>query len=243
MAEKIIGIIPARYGSSRFEGKPLADIHGKPMIQHVYERAKKSKSLEEVYIATDDERIRDASVAFGATVIMTSPHHNSGTERVVEAAKDLSADIIVNIQGDEPLIKPCIIDAAVKPLLKSPDTLISTVASRIKDKEDFYDKNVVKVVIDNQHNALYFSRSAIPHNDVNLQYALKHIGLYVYSMKFLLKYPDLLPSKLEEIEKLEQLRFLENGYNIKVCMVEYDAIGVDTPEDLTKVKEILKNEQ
>ena len=237
---KAIGVIPARYGSTRFPGKPLANILGKPMIQHVWERASRAKTLEKVIIATDDERILKKAKEFGAEAVLTSLSLSSGTERVAEAAKDLEVDIVANIQGDEPLIEPQAIDEAIKSLINNPKIPMATLAYRMIKKKEIKDPNVVKVVFDKGNLALYFSRSPIPYFKVQ---SYKHLGLYVYRKNFLLKLAQMKPTPLEKIEGLEQLRVLENGYRIKVVETEYDSVGVDTPEDLEKVKAMIRGER
>lgn len=234
--KRILGVIPARFASSRFPGKPLATIAGKPMLQHVYERASQARYLSRVVIATDDERIRDAARAFDAPVVMTRSDHASGTDRVAEAASADRAEVIVNIQGDEPLIDPAAIDAAALALLEDPDLPMATLKKRIENPADIANPNVVKVVTDRFENAIYFSRSAIPYarESSTTAYA-KHIGLYVYRRDFLLGYSDLPVGPLEQTERLEQLRALENGFRIRVAETEYDSLGVDTPEDLERV--------
>lgn len=236
---KVIGVIPARWGSTRFEGKVLAQIHGKPMLQHVFERAKKSRSLDDVIVACDDERVLKAANVFGAKAVMTSPKHPSGTDRIAEAVRSLKVDIVVNIQGDEPLIQPKVIDDLVKALQKDKACVIATTIKKLTDEADLNNPNVVKVVIDNKNVALYFSRSCIPFNRdgqplENVQY-YKHLGLYAYRKSFLMKFNDLPKSSLETAEKLEQLRVLEAGYKIKTVQTTADTIGVDTPEDLARV--------
>lgn len=242
---KIIAIIPARYESTRFPGKPLASINGKPLIQHVWERVSKAQSLNRVIVATDDERIFKTVKEFGGEAEMTLQNHSTGTDRISEVAKNIDADIIVNVQGDEPLIEPDVIDEAVKPLMNNSEILMATLKTRIINNEELKDPNVVKVVTDKNDFALYFSRFTIPYvRDTDSQphpAHYKHIGIYVYKKDFLLKFAQMKPTLLEEAEKLEQLRALENGYKIKVVKTEYNSIGVDTPEDLEKVKEILKN--
>ncbi len=244
---KAIGVIPARYGSKRFPGKPLADISGKPMIQHVWEKASQAKTLEKVIIATDDERILKKAREFGAEAVLTSPSLSSGTERVAEAAKDLDVDIVANIQGDEPLIEPQAIDEAIKSLVDNPKIPMATLAYKIAKKEEIEDPNVVKVVFDKDNFALYFSRSLIPYSKLqdprSRITAYKHLGLYSYRKNFLLEFAQMKPTPLEKIEGLEQLRVLENGYRIKVVETECDSIGVDTPEDLEKVKAMIKRER
>ena len=234
------GIIPARFGSQRFPGKPLAKILGKPMLQRVYEKALSSKHLNRVIIATDDEKIFDTSKSFGADVYMTSPEHNSGTERVAEIAEKIEDPIIINIQGDEPLLKGKMIDSLVESL--QDDTInMSTLAFKQHDLSLFNNRNSVKVVIDQQGFALYFSRSPIP-SQIQDYYWL-HIGIYGYQREFLLNFRSLNTSRLEQNEKLEQLRVLENGYKIKVIETQYLTLSVDSPEDIIKVENILKKEQ
>lgn len=211
------------------------------MLQHVYERASQARYLSRVVIATDDERIRDAARAFDAPVVMTRSDHASGTDRVAEAASADRAEVIVNIQGDEPLIDPAAIDAAALALLEDPDLPMATLKKRIDNPADIANPNVVKVVTDRFENAIYFSRAAIPYvrepyaRDSSTAAYAKHIGLYVYRRDFLLGYSDLPVGPLEQIERLEQLRALENGFRIRVAETEYDSLGVDTPEDLERV--------
>jgi 3-deoxy-manno-octulosonate cytidylyltransferase (CMP-KDO synthetase) len=248
---KISAVIPARYGSTRFEGKPLADILGKPMIQYVYERVQQSKLIDEVIIATDDQRISEAVKSFGGKAIMTSPTHSTGTDRVAEVAKRLKSEIIVNIQGDEPLIKGNIIDKAIRPLLTDDALQMATLMTRIDEVRDWLNPHIVKVVVDQKNFALYFSRSPIPFpRDLNIgrleshpfgtnrplpKRVFKHIGVYVFRRKFLLHFSKMKPTPLEKLEKLEQLRALENGCPIKITLVDYEPICVDIPEDLQKV--------
>ncbi|MEW6376603.1 MAG: 3-deoxy-manno-octulosonate cytidylyltransferase [Thermodesulfobacteriota bacterium] len=252
---KISAVIPARYGSTRFEGKPLADILGKPMIQHVYERVCQSKLIEEVIVATDDQRILEAVQQFDGKALMTSPEHSTGSDRVAEVARKLRSEIIVNVQGDEPLIKGSIIDKAIRPLIKDETLPMSTLMTRIEEVKDWLNPHIVKVVVDQKGFALFFSRSPIPFpRNLNVQKLLsspsgeksifprrvfKHIGIYVYRRKFLLQFSKMKPTPLEKLEKLEQLRALENGYRIKVTDVDYEPICVDTPEDLEKVVSFL----
>ena len=238
--------IPARLASTRLHAKPLADIGGKPMIQWVYERTSSASLVSRVTVATDDLSIKEAVEAFGGRAVMTSSTHRSGTDRIAEAAVKSNAGIIVNVQGDEPLIEPDVIDAAIRPLIEDPALNISTLKTRIELEEEFLDPHAVKVVTDSGGFALYFSRSPIPnHKAFEDQFAgvkpYKHIGLYVYRRDFLLKFSSLAPSRLEGIEKLEQLRALENGFRIKVVESEASAISVDTPEDLEKVRNIIRH--
>jgi 3-deoxy-manno-octulosonate cytidylyltransferase (CMP-KDO synthetase) len=252
---KITAIIPARYGSTRFEGKPLVDILGKPMIQWVYEGVRESKLIEEVIVATDDQRILEAVQGFGGRAVMTSPDHPTGTDRVAEVARKLRSEIIVNVQGDEPLIKGTVIDKAIQPLLGEPDLSMSTLITRIEEVKDWLNPHIVKVVVDEKGFALYFSRSPIPFpRDLQIdrlesnpfgtkrplpKRVFKHIGVYIYDRKFLLKFSKMKPTPLEKLEKLEQLRVLEKGYRIKVIPVQYEPVCVDTPEDLRKVISLL----
>jgi len=239
---KIIGIIPARYKSTRLEGKPLADIDGKPMIQHVYERASKSKKLDDLLVATDDQRIIDAVNKFGGKAVLTSEKHPSGSDRVAEVAKKLDADIVVNIQGDEPFINPEMIDEVVEPF-ENKSLLMATLMHEVLDESDFENPNVVKVVVDREGFALYFSRSLIPYPRNRIDFHVyEHIGLYSYRKDFLLKLTKLPPTPLERIESLEQLRALENGYKIKVILTrkEYIPLSIDTEEDLKKAREYIK---
>jgi 3-deoxy-manno-octulosonate cytidylyltransferase (CMP-KDO synthetase) len=248
---KVIGVIPARYSSTRFPGKPLVDILGKPMIQWVYENAMGSKLLDFLIVATDDERIYNVVKSFGGNVIMTPSNIQTGTDRVAYVLNEFDADIVANIQGDEPLLTSEMIDRAIEPFLNSEKVDISTLAVKTNDVDLIFNPNVVKVVFDKDKIALYFSRSPIPFccdakNEkdwLKLGNFYKHIGLYVYSRESLLRFVSLRRSSLEEIEKLEQLRALENGFRIKVVISESDTIGVDTPEDVEKVVAFLKNKK
>ena len=239
---RIVGVIPARYGSSRFKGKVLADIAGKPMIQWVYERANQSKTLDELFVAVDDQRIQSRVEQFGGKAVLTAAHHKSGTDRIAEAVENMSADIVVNIQGDQPLIEPNMIDEAVQPMIDNPEIQMSTLKRQI-EKDEFDDPGVVKVVVDYKDFALYFSRSLIPYPryDENLR-VFEHVGLYVYRKDFLLKISRMPQGYLEKIESLEQLRVMEKGYRILVVETKMDrtaGISVDTPEDLKKVEKII----
>ena len=258
---KVLGVIPARYASTRFPGKPLIDIKGKSMIQRVYEQAKKTKTLAHVIVATDDQRIFDHVKSFGGDVIMTSSEHQSGTDRCADVVTMLNLDVIteasehakqfafdkeretpynavVNIQGDEPFIDPEQIDKVVG-IMTADNFSIATLAKRIDNQEDITNPNVVKVVFDDDNCALYFSRSPIPYlrNTPQYQWAktgefYKHIGLYCYSTKILQDLAALEPSRLEQLESLEQLRWLQNGYMIGVGQTDLETFGIDTPEDL-----------
>lgn len=238
---KVLGVIPARWASTRFEGKILADINGKPMIQHVWERARTSRKLNGLIIACDDERIRVAAEGFGARVVMTSLEHASGTDRIAQAIESVDGDIIINIQGDEPLIDPAIIDALAELLVDDKTCSMGTVIKKITDMTELSDPNVVKVVVDGERTALYFSRSLIPFNRDQEEEIIyyKHIGIYAYRRDFLLSYKNLPKSNLEKAEHLEQLRALEYGYKIKTVVTDIDTVGVDTPQDLVTVAQLL----
>lgn len=241
-AGRVVGVIPARYGSSRFAGKVLADIAGKPMIQWVYERAGRSNVLDELLVAVDDPRIQSQVEAFGGTAIMTGTHHESGTDRIAEVVEKMPADIVVNIQGDQPLIDPIMIDEAVQPMINAPETQMSTLKREI-ERDEFDDPGVVKVVVDDENFALYFSRSLIPYplHDDNLC-VYEHVGLYVYRRDFLLRLSQMPQGYLEKIESLEQLRVLEKGFKILVVETKADkraGVSVDTPADLEKVKRLV----
>jgi 3-deoxy-manno-octulosonate cytidylyltransferase (CMP-KDO synthetase) len=241
---KVIVVIPARYGSTRLPGKALISLAGKPMIQRVYERAKLAARVNRVIVATDDERIVKAVDGFGGEARMTRSEHRTGTERVAEVAAREGGDVFVNVQGDEPLLDPNTIDAAVSSLLEEPQASISTVATPIKTPADIMDPNVVKVVLDFEGSAIYFSRAPIPWvrdtmSKIQVRH-LKHLGLYVFQRDALLEYPTLPQGELERIEQLEQLRWLENGWKIRVAEVEHDAISVDVPEDVGRVEKLLQ---
>lgn len=236
---KILGVIPARFASTRFPGKALASLDGKPILQYVFERASMARYLTKLVIATDDERIAEAARNFHAPVRMTRADHASGTDRVAEVASAEDCSLIVNIQGDEPLIDPAAIDTAVLALLDDLDLPMGTLKKRIEDPAEISNPNVVKVVTAHNGDAIYFSRSPIPYHRGAPETYFKHIGLYVYRKDFLLGYSDLPVGPLEHAEKLEQLRALENGYRIRVAETEYESLGVDTPEDLQRVSELL----
>src|SRR3989338_2331660 len=278
----VIGVIPARYGSTRFEGKVLADLQGKPMLQWVWEQAKKAKILDELIVACDDKRIEEAVNGFGGKAVLTSKEHLSGTDRICEVVNPLEVKVIVNIQADEPLLDAVMIENVARPLLDDSRLNMATLMKRIDDPHEISDPNVVKVTIDRHGFALYFSRAAIPyqrdkpprrrrgnsqshkpegnggqpnsrshkpegngaasarrsHKSINAAY-YKHIGLYAYSKDFFFIFKNLPESNLERIEKLEQLRVLEEGFRIKVIETNISTLGVDTPEDLEKVKKII----
>jgi 3-deoxy-manno-octulosonate cytidylyltransferase (CMP-KDO synthetase) len=245
-SKKVVVVIPARYGSSRLPGKPLVSLAGKPMIQRVYERAKLAARVNRVLVATDDDRIVKAVEGFGGEARMTRADHRTGTERVTEVAAHEEGDVFVNVQGDEPLLDPAAVDTAVASLLEEPAAAIATVATSIKTPAEIMDPNVVKTVLDFDGNALYFSRAPIPwvrHSGSKMQVRhLKHLGLYVFEREALLEYPTLPQGELERIEQLEQLRWLENGWRIRVAEVEHDAVSVDVPEDVGRVEKLLQDQ-
>ena len=243
---KIIGIIPARYASTRFPGKPLQLIAGKPLVQHVVERCREAQSLADVIVATDDERIAKIAREF-CTVEMTRTDHPSGTDRIAEVAARLDCDAVVNVQGDEPLIPATVIDAVASALT---DAQMTTAATPVRNIAEYSDPNAVKVVVDAAGRALYFSRRAIPfvrdsaEESPEQQLAafpfLKHLGIYGYRRDTLKRLVEFAPSPLEQAEQLEQLRALENGIGIAVCLVEYESIGVDVPEDVQRVEVLMR---
>ena len=242
---KVVCIIPSRYQSSRFSGKPLADLCGKPMIQHVYERVMQSPLLSYAAVATDDERIFAAVEKFGGRAVLTSPEHHSGTDRIAEAVSGLGLageDVVVNIQGDQPLFVPAQIDEVVRPLLTDPALPMATLIYRIIREEEITHPNAVKVVFDSDHFALYFSRATIPYVRDRGQEAAyyKHHGIYAYRKDFLDAFTRLPQGQLEKLEALEQLRALEHGYRIKVVETLHDSVEVDTREELNRVREIIE---
>ena len=246
MGANILIIIPSRYASTRLPGKPLIDLAGKPMIQHVYERASQA-NVSRVVVATDSELIANAVNGFGGEAIMTSADHLSGTDRVAEAARESKADLIINVQGDEPLLDPNSINQGVAPLLADETISMGTLAHPLSNPADMSNPNVVKVVTDQKGFALYFSRSPIPfdrkqfdNNTVAPAGMLRHIGLYVYRADFLQKFATMTPTPTEQLENLEQLRALEHGYRIRVVSIAQTVIGVDTPDDAKKVRAILE---
>ncbi|TXT23446.1 MAG: 3-deoxy-manno-octulosonate cytidylyltransferase (CMP-KDO synthetase) [Rhodocyclaceae bacterium] len=252
-----IGIIPARYGSTRLPAKALATLNGIPLIQHVYQQARKAAQLTDVVVATDDERIARVVEGFGGRAIMTDAHHRSGTDRVAEVARQRDEQVILNIQGDEPLIHPDQIDQVVKFLLDHRAVPMATVMTRLTRCDDAANPNVVKVVVDQDGYALYFSRSPIPFTGSRVKGqgsrdeqtpspftlhpspSYKHIGLYGYQREFLLRFPHLAPTPLEQAEQLEQLRALEHGYQIRVLETAHDTVGVDTADDLKRAEQAL----
>ena len=243
---KVVVVIPARYLSTRLPGKPLLSLAGKPMIQRVYERVRLAQRVDRVIVATDDERIVKAVEGFGGEARMTRADHRTGTERVAEVAAREEAELFVNVQGDEPLLDPVAVDTAVASLREEPASSIATVATPIKTPADIMDPNVVKTVLDFDGNALYFSRAPVPWvrdtaSKIQVRH-LKHLGLYVFQREALLEYPTLPQGELERSEQLEQLRWLENGWKIRVAEVEHDAVSVDVAEDVARVEKLLEGE-
>ena len=239
---KSICVIPARYSSTRLPGKPLKDICGKPMICRVWERANQAKSVAEVIVATDDERILQAVEKNHGRAMMTRADHKTGTDRLAEVAEKFpDAEVVVNVQGDEPLIEPSLIDELVAEFVKDKNLQMATVATELFDAEEMRNPNNVKVVLDKNNNALYFSRSLIPYpRNVGKSKVFKHIGIYAYRQNFLLDYAKMEPTPLEQSESLEQLRALENGFKIRVIKSSCRFVGVDTEEDLKLVNEIYR---
>ena len=253
---RVVAIIPARYNATRFPGKPLALLKGKPLIQHVYEHASRANLVASLLVATDDQRIYDTVVNFGGRALMTSSSHESGTDRIAEAASHIECDYVINVQGDEPFIEPEMIDDVVNLLYNDDSVSISTLAKRVTDIHEIFSPHVVKVVMDDEGFALYFSRAPIPYhrdefvevgvmshevqaahiNTGNLEF-YKHIGIYGYRKDALMKFSSLKQCRLEKIEKLEQLRALNAGMKIKVKETQFDTFGIDTKEDLRKAEE------
>jgi 3-deoxy-manno-octulosonate cytidylyltransferase (CMP-KDO synthetase) len=234
----VLAVIPARYQSTRFPGKVLVDIDGRTMLEHVYRRASASRSVDGVLVATDDERIVEAVDRFGGVCCLTSSDHATGTDRLAEVARQLTCGWVVCVQGDEPLLEPSVIDAAVSPLKNDASIEMGTAARPLKDSDDYTNPNVVKVVCDRDRFALYFSRAPIPHGrDASaLSHASVHIGLYVYRRDTLLRLAQIAPGPLERAELLEQLRALEHGIRIKVAETTYESFGVDIPSDLGRIR-------
>jgi 3-deoxy-manno-octulosonate cytidylyltransferase (CMP-KDO synthetase) len=243
-AAGVLAVIPARYASTRLPGKPLAQIAGKPMIQHVVERVRLAERVSRVVVATDDDRIKASVEAFGGEAIMTRRDHRSGTDRVAEVAARVSAEVYVNVQGDEPLIDPATVDTVVAAILDDDSVRIATPCTAILQPNDIMDPNVVKVVRDFDGNGLYFSRAPVPWvRDTEATIVTrhwKHIGLYAFRRDALLEYPTLPPGELERVEQLEQLRWLENGFGIRAVETDYDAVSVDVPADIERVEKLLR---
>jgi len=246
-SNKVLIVIPARHASVRFPGKPLAEIVGKSMIQHVLEGSRRAKHASRVVVATEDERIKAAVEKGGGEAILTRTDHRTGTDRVAEVAAHVPADIYINVQGDEPLIDPDTIDAIATAMLEDETMQLATPCSAITQKNEIMDPNVVKVVRDFDGNGLYFSRAPIPWvRDTGARVVAshwKHIGLYGYRRDTLLEFPTLPPGELERIEQLEQLRWLENGFHMQVIETEYDPVSVDVPADIERVEKILRERE
>jgi 3-deoxy-manno-octulosonate cytidylyltransferase (CMP-KDO synthetase) len=238
---KCAAIIPARFGSTRFPGKPLATIKGKPMIQWVYENTAFCNLVDKTIVATDSEEIKNAVCGFGGEAVMTSPDHETGTDRIAEVAENIDAELIINVQGDEPLLPAAAIEQAILPLVNNSSIPMTTLKTKILKNDEITDTNIVKVITDINDFALYFSRSVVPfdrdgNNEVDFY---RHIGLYVYRKDFLLKVSKMEQSLLEKAEKLEQLRVLENGYSIMVKETNYYPVGVDVPDDILRVEKLM----
>lgn len=240
----VLAVIPARFASTRFPGKVIAPLAGKPLVVHTYERTREAQLVDDVVVATDDARVADALAEWNVPCVMTRPDHPAGTDRIAEVAEGSTSHLIVNVQGDEPLIDPATIDSAVQAMLDAPEVVMATARHKITEARDIADSNCVKVVCDNHGRALYFSRSPIPavrdEDALGTESHWLHIGLYVYRRDFLIEYARMAPTPLEKLEKLEQLRVLENGYSIAVVDTEYQSIGVDSPADLERVRTILE---
>lgn len=244
---KAVGIIPARYASTRFPGKPLVDINGKSMIQRVFEQASSCKSFSSVYVATDDKRIFEHVIEFGGKVVMTSIDHQSGTDRCKEAIENISfeldnADIVINVQGDEPFFKTDKIELLLNCFRENPNTQIATLIKKIEQKEELLNPNVVKAIVNKNSQAIYFSRQAIPYNRgaeenqwITKHNYFKHIGIYAYRFDILKQISSLKPSSLEQAENLEQLRWIENNFSIQTKITSTENIAIDTPDDLKKI--------
>jgi 3-deoxy-manno-octulosonate cytidylyltransferase (CMP-KDO synthetase) len=242
---KVLGIIPVRYSSSRLPGKPLRKLKDKTLVQRVYENAIKSKLIDELIVATDDERIFHTVESFGGTAIMTPDNLNSGTDRVANAANSIDCDIVVNIQGDEPFISPDLLDRCIKSIQDDNNINVCTAARSNISEEELNNPDIVKVIVNRRGEAIYFSRQRIPYTRlnhlVNVSYpTLVHIGLYVYRKDYLLKFAEMPMSTLESLEQLEQLRIIEGGDKIKVVITDEHILGIDTPEDLLKAEKILQ---
>jgi 3-deoxy-manno-octulosonate cytidylyltransferase (CMP-KDO synthetase) len=246
-ATKVLAVIPARYASQRFPGKPLAPIAGKPMIQYVVERVRRAGQVSQVVVATEDVRIKTAVEAFGGEAVMTRADHHTGTDRVAEVATHVKAEIYVNVQGDEPLIDPGTVDALIEAMLEEDSVQLATPCTAIAHPNDIMDPNIVKVVRDFESNALYFSRAPVPWVRDSAETVTarhwKHLGLYGFRRDALLEFPTLPPGELEHLEQLEQLRWLENGFRIRVVETDYDAISVDVPSDVPRVEKLLSERE
>ena len=243
-SQKTVAIIPARYSSTRFPGKPLADIAGKPMIQHVWERVKQTPSIDQIFVATDDERILDTVRNFGGDGVLTSTEHETGTDRIVEVAQNISCGWVLNIQGDEPTILPADLDRLIKQAKIKKEIKAATLIYNIKNKAQLNDPNIVKVVVNINNMALYFSRSLIPYQRSDQSKECKiwrHLGVYLFKRKFLIEYSQWPRSNLEKYEQLEQLRILENGESLLCVEAENEGVSIDVPQDLVYLEKFLKN--
>lgn len=242
-----IGVIPARYGATRFEGKLLKDLCGKPVIQHVYERAKKARHLDDLVVAADDERILKVVQGFGGKAVLTSKSHSTGTDRLAEVVNAIDVKIVVNIQGDEPLIHPFVIDDLVGVMRSDPEAVMATAVKKSRSVEEFKSRDVVKAIVSEKGQALYFSRSPIPTlltpSAADDHFFYKHIGIYAYNKDFLFTFKKLPQSFLEKNERLEQLRALEYGYRIRVIETPFETVGVDTPEDLEAARALFEKQK
>lgn len=240
-----IGVIPARYGSTRFEGKVIKDLCGKPVIQHVYERAKKARALDDLIIAVDDERVMKVVESFGGKAVFTSKSHSTGTDRLAEVVNAIDVKIVVNIQGDEPLINPLVIDELVRTMKQDTTISMATVVKKSYSEDEFRSPDIVKAILDKNNFAMYFSRAPIPallKPGPKDAYFYKHLGIYAYNKEFLFSFKKQPTSYLENGERLEQLRALENGYKIKAIETTFETVGVDTPGDLALAKILLEKE-
>jgi 3-deoxy-manno-octulosonate cytidylyltransferase (CMP-KDO synthetase) len=239
----VIAVIPARHASTRFPGKPLAPIGGKPMIQHVVEGVRQARLVSQVVVATDEDEIKKAVESFGGQAVLTRHDHRTGTDRVAEVAAHLTGDIYVNVQGDEPLIDPGTVDSLIEGIIGDSAIQVATSCTAISQPNDIMDPNIVKVVRDFDGNALYFSRAPIPWVRDTAESAAplhwKHLGLYAFRREALLEFPTLPPGDLERVEQLEQLRWIENGFHIAVVETDYDAVSVDVPADVERVEKLL----
>jgi 3-deoxy-manno-octulosonate cytidylyltransferase (CMP-KDO synthetase) len=241
---RAVAVIPARWASVRFPGKALVVIRGKPLIQHVWERASELESVERVVVATDDERIAAAVRGFGGAVAMTSPECPSGTDRVAEAARNWPVDLVVNLQGDEPAFEVKALDQLIRVMVEDPGIEMGTLAHPVVDESEHRDSNAVKVVLDQSGHALYFSRAPIPYaREAGLVAPLRHVGIYVFRHAFLQRYAALAPTPLEQTERLEQLRALEHGVRIRVLLTPHGSIGVDTPDDVDRLSAYLRSRE
>lgn len=242
---KVIAIIPARMGSTRFPGKPLFDIHGLPMIEHIRKRVALTRSVSGVIVATCDREIFDAVKAGGGKAVMTSPSHQRCTDRIIEASLSVEADIVINVQGDEPMVRPEMLDSVVAPLLNEPGITCTNLISEINSDEEFNSSNVVKTVCDTDNNVIYFSREPIPsvHKASGLPYKrYKQLGIIAFRKDFLLLFSKLPQTPLEIVESVDMLRAIEHGYKIRAVLTSSQAVGVDTPQDLERVRGLMKND-